>query len=109
MLIALLYNVDEAYYLPLQLEKQTSGNTHRFYSGDSRNFRFSASTSAKSSIETKKGKSIITGNEFTDNVFYQLFQTKETKKEIIEELPTFRKKRKSSGFQVYTPGLCDSK
>ena len=38
--MALLYNVDDAYQLPLQLEKQTSGNTHHFYSADSRNSDF---------------------------------------------------------------------
>jgi hypothetical protein len=61
---------------------------------DNKNMDIAQNRPTNYRIETKKGKSIITGNELTDNVFYQLFQTKETKKEIIEEMQTFRKKRK---------------
>ncbi|KAK0580629.1 hypothetical protein LWI29_004311 [Acer saccharum] len=53
MLIARLYNVEEAYQLALQLERQTLGNSRRFYSVDSGNFHFPTSTSTKSSVETK--------------------------------------------------------
>ena len=45
-------------------------------------------------IDPKTGKSIITGNDLTDNAFYQLFQTKETKKEIVEKMRMLKKKRK---------------
>ena len=45
-------------------------------------------------IDPKTGKSIITGNDLTDNAFYQLFQTKETKKEIVEKMCMLGKKRK---------------
>ncbi|KAK0608461.1 hypothetical protein LWI29_031021 [Acer saccharum] len=55
MLTARLYNVEEAYQLALQLERQTSGNTRRFYSADSGNFRFPTSTSAKPTVETTRG------------------------------------------------------
>ncbi|KAK0580604.1 hypothetical protein LWI29_004016 [Acer saccharum] len=55
MLTARLYNVEEAYQLALQLERQTSGNTRRFYSVDSGNFRFPTSTSAKPTVETTRG------------------------------------------------------
>ncbi|KAK0571228.1 hypothetical protein LWI29_012798 [Acer saccharum] len=59
MLTARLYNVEEAYQLALQLERQISGNSHSFYSIDSRNFSFPTSTNTKSSVETKEN---VSGN-----------------------------------------------
>ena len=77
-------------------DRNTNGernNNSEIYQ-DNKNMDIAQNRPTNYRIETKKGKSIITGNELTENVFYQLFQTKETKKEIIEEMQTFRKKRK---------------
>jgi len=55
MLPVRLYNVEEAYQLALQVERQTSNNTRRFYSADSGNFRFPVPTSAKPTVESTRG------------------------------------------------------
>jgi len=55
MLTTQLYNVEEAYQLALQFERQTSNNTRRFYSSDSGNFHFPVPTNAKPTVESTKG------------------------------------------------------
>ena len=55
ILTARLYNVEEAYQLALQFERQTSSNTHRFYYADSGNLCFPVSTSAKPTVESTRG------------------------------------------------------
>ncbi|KAI9181871.1 hypothetical protein LWI28_019506 [Acer negundo] len=55
MLTARLYNVEEAYQMALQVERQSSGNSRRLYSTDSGNFRFPTAASSKTSEDPAKG------------------------------------------------------
>ncbi|TXG58043.1 hypothetical protein EZV62_015872 [Acer yangbiense] len=58
MMFVRLYNVEEAYQLALQLERQPLGNSRRYYNTDSGNFHFPAPMSSKPSIEISKGTTV---------------------------------------------------